>query len=189
MRVRLVVLVVLCAVAAAGPAVAQIYEWTDADGVVHLSTDPERIPPAFRGHVRELTSRSRSAEDASPPDQGTMLFSAGAPIIAEAWLNGVPLRLLVDTGASHTLISSSVLARAGIDVRTARRVNILGVTGAAEAREVVVARLDIAGEQIGPLPVIVWDQALDADGLLGRDVISRFTLTIDPARGRAVLSR
>ena len=46
----------------------------------------------------------------------------------------------------------------------------------------------MAGARVGPLTVIVHDVGLaDIDGLLGRDVLDRFTLTVDSARGRATL--
>jgi hypothetical protein len=65
----------------------------------------------------------------------------------------------------------------------------VGVTGGATAREVRVERLDLAGAQVGPLAVIAYDPAVaGVDGLLGRDVLDRFTLTVDAASGRATLA-
>jgi len=56
-----------------------------------------------------------------------------------------------------------------------------------------VPLLDVAGARIGPLAVIV--HALPAagrfeaiDGLLGRDALDAFTLTVDAASGRATLT-
>ena len=49
-------------------------------------------------------------------------------------------------------------------------------------------RLDVAGTQIGPLPVIVHTLAgQNIDGLLGRDVLDGFTVTVDAAAKRATL--
>ena len=56
-----------------------------------------------------------------------------------------------------------------------------------------VPQLDVAGARIGPLAVIVHalfadGRSVAADGLLGRDVLDAFTLTVDPVAGRATLT-
>ena len=61
------------------------------------------------------------------------------------------------------------------------------------AREVVVPLLDVAGARVGPLRVIAHDPGASStagavDGLLGRDVLDYFTLTVDAAAGRATLT-
>lgn len=172
-----------------GTATAQVYRWTDDAGVTHLTTNPDRIPPPYRGKVHVLESSGRPPVDA-PPSESVMRVTPGNAIYAEAWLNGVPLTLLVDTGATRTLLAPAVVARAGVDARGGRPIRVVGVSGSVMAMEVVVPRLDVAGAQIGPLTVIVHDiPELRADGLLGRDVLEHFTLTIDAARGRATLTR
>lgn len=152
----------LALVLGAGLAEAQVYRWTDDTGVTHLVTDPHRV----------------------------LHLTPGGPLATEASVNGVPLKLLVDTGASRTVIALELLARAGVDLRSGRPARVAGVGGVVSATEVLVPRLDVAGAQVGPLAVIAHDvPGLSVDGLLGRDVLEHFTLTIDPARGRAILSR
>lgn len=186
------VAVALCAVAihiVAGSATAQVYRWTDDAGVTHLSTNPDRIPPQYRGQVQVLESSGRPPME-TPPSESVMRVTPGNAIYADAWLNGVPVTLLIDTGATRTLLAPAVVARAGVDVRNGRPVRVIGVSGSINAVEIVVPRLDVAGVQIGPLSVIVHEvPELRADGLLGRDVLEHFTLTIDAARGRATLTR
>jgi hypothetical protein len=174
----------------AAPARAEIYHWTDADGVDHYSTDLGRVPARYRPHVRVIDTPAPAAPSPATPPSGTVLFTSGAPILAEAHVNGVPLTLLVDTGAARTVISTGALVRGGFDPSTGRTVRIVGVTGVADVREIVVPRLDVAGAQVGPIAVIAHDvPSLPADGLLGRDVLDQFVLTIDAARGRAILTR
>ena len=171
------------------PAAADLYQWTDKDGVVYYTTDPERIPPEYRATAN--VTRWAPREPAAAPTAGTysIQFSPGAPIMAETYLNGVALTLVLDTGAARTVISPAALARTGFAVATGRRTRLLGVAGAAEAPEVTVPRLDLAGAQIGPVNVLAYDvPGLPADGLLGRDVLDQFTLTIDATRGRATLT-
>jgi len=113
-------------------------------------------------------------------------MTQGAPITVSAGLNGVPLTLIVDTGAERTVISPVALERAGLGGQPGRPVQIVGATGEAPASLV-------AGARIGPLAVIVHALPADgrsvaADGLLGRDVLDAFTLTVDPVAGRATLT-
>jgi predicted aspartyl protease len=125
---------------------------------------------------------------AASPTGGVVPLPSGAPIMVEAVLNGVPLRLLLDTGADRTVISPSALSRAGIDARTGTPFRISGVTGSSPASLVNVPRLDIAGAQVGPLGVVAFAVPGEVDGLLGRDVLDAFTVTFDPAQNRATLT-
>ncbi len=177
----------------AGPARAELLQWTDADGVVRYTNDIATVPPAYRSKVRDVGSpRVREAPVAPvvPAVDPTVIpFSAGAPIVARVRLNGVELAMMLDTGADRTVISPGAIARAGYGDADGRDVAIVGVTGRAAAREIAVAQLDLAGTQVGPLNVIVHDVASSGvDGLLGRDVLDYFTLTVDTAGGRAILA-
>ena len=53
---------------------------------------------------------------------------------------------------------------------------------------VSVPRLDLAGTRVGPVAVVVHAlPGQSADGLLGRDVLDAFTVTVDAASQRAIL--
>jgi hypothetical protein len=184
---------------AAAPASAQPYTWTDERGVAHYTADPYTIPPQFRPADIPPTPAPTS-DDAwsnwgrpavtAPPAGAVVQFSPGAPIVVSARLNGVALSLLLDTGADRTLISPAAIARAGYasEAAPASEIRIVGVTGGSTATLVTVPLLDVAGARIGPLPLIVHDAGLGSlDGLLGRDVLDAFTVTIDAAAGRATL--
>ncbi len=175
--------------ALATPAVADLYQWTDTNGVVYYTTDPDRIPAEYRD-IANVTRWAPREPAQTPAETHSISFSVGAPIIAEAYLNGVALTFVLDTGAARTVISPATLARTGFATDTGRRMRLVGVAGTTEAPEVMVPRLDVAGAQIGPVNVLAYDvPGLPADGLLGRDVLDQFTLTIDATRGQATLTR
>jgi hypothetical protein len=126
----------------------------------------------------------------------------GAPITVEARLNGVALTLIVDTGADRTVISPDAIERAGLSVQEGRSVQVIGVTGTSTATLVSIPLLDLAGARIGPIVVVAHalppsfpgpdgsggPAGISIDGLLGRDVLDVFTLTVDTASGRATLT-
>ena len=179
----------LLIVAMAGPTWAELYRWTDGDGIAHYTADPASIPPEFRASA--TVTQAPRAPDAPPRPavQPTVIsFTPGGPIIVSALLNGVAVRLLVDTGADRTMITPAVAARAGMGEPQGRSVQIVGVTGRASAVEGTVSTLDLAGTRLGNVSVIVHEPRLaNADGLLGRDILDAFTLTVDPAQGRATI--
>ena len=173
-----------------GSAHAQLYRWTDAAGTVFYTTDLATIPPAYRDSARDIGAPTPGPPSAPAPPAatGVTIPYTGGPLVVAASLNGVPLRLIVDTGADRTLISPAAMARAGFDVTQGAAVQIRGVTGDAVATLVSVPRLDLAGTQVGPVAVVVHALAgQSVDGLLGRDVLDAFTVTMDAVSQRAIL--
>lgn len=186
-------LFLLASVMFVAPVAADLYQWTDGDGVRHYTSDPDSIPEAYRSGARDLGSprvRDTPAGQAKPdPDRGMIRFGSGAPIVAAVAINGVGLRLMVDTGADRTVISPAAAARSGLDADAGRQVRVLGVTGSTMAGELLVPQMEVAGARVGPLRVLVLDTPAESvDGLLGRDVLDYFTLTVDGTAGRATLT-
>jgi hypothetical protein len=203
MRRGVVLAVILTLMALATPVAAQLYTWTDERGVVHYTSDFWAVPLQHRP-----TDVPAPAPMVSPAHQGwhtwgvvkapvapasiTVEFRPGDPIVVGARLNGVPIALLLDTGADRTMVSPAAVERAGYGAMItpgASSVRIMGVTGSAMAQVVTIPLLDVAGARVGPLALLVHDAGLSPlDGLLGRDVLDAFTVTIDTAAGRATLT-
>jgi len=176
----------------AAPAAAELYQWTDASGVRHYTSELGSIPEPYRADARDIGSpRPREAATERPRDReaGAMRFVGGAPIVTGVVINGVVLRLILDTGADRTVISPTAFARTGLSADGGRPVRILGVTGSALGRELTLPEVEVAGSRVGPLRVVVLELPSDTgDGLLGRDVLDYFTLTVDSTVGRATLT-
>ena len=184
------VLVAVLVLASAAPAAAELYRWTSADGTINYTSDAESIPEADRAAAVEIGHpAARPAPPVPPAPMGAVVpFAGGTPAVVEARLNGVVLRLLLDTGADRTVIAPAALARAGVDSAVGTPVRIIGVTGSAVATLIAVPRLDVAGAQVGPLTVIAHAVPGETiDGLLGRDVLDAFTVTFDAAASRVTL--
>lgn len=197
-------LLVTAACLSATPALAELYKWTDPEGVVYYTSDLASIPPAFRDTATLISTPQARPAPPATSEPTALRFTSGAPITADARLNGVPLTLIVDTGADRTVIAPEVLERAGLGGLAGRPVQVVGVTGVSTAMLVTIPILDVAGARIGPLAVIAHalpptlrgDRTEGAgamgtggvDGLLGRDVLDAFTLSVDTASGRATLT-
>jgi hypothetical protein len=177
---------------------AQVYEWFDEQGTLHYTTELERVPERFRPGARRLAVPRGPAQVPAEPAQGPAVagttairFTPGAPILVEARINGSgPVTLVLDTGADQTMVAPAALARLGIPTPNTLPAHIQGVTGATQADMVWVSALEVGGMAAGPLPIVVHDAKLSqADGLLGRDFLSLFTVTIDTTASLVTLTR
>ncbi len=135
----------------AAPALAELYKWTDAEGVVYYTSDLASIPPTFRDTATLLSTPQARPAPAATNEPTALRVTPGAPIIAEARLNGVPLTLIVDTGADRTVIAPEVIERAGLGDQTGRPIQVVGITGVSTATLVTIPILEVAGARIGPL--------------------------------------
>jgi hypothetical protein len=181
------------------PASAQIYRWTDERGEVRFSQGIQSVPPQFRGNAVMMGAPSAPAAPtpaspapatpepaASSPAAGVarIPFTPGQPIVVSARINGGGnTQLILDTGAQGTLISPTALAALGISYRNAVRGSIKGVTGDANVLAVRIESIEVEGARVGPLMVVSHDPGLGSgrDGLLGRDFLDNFIVTIDSA--------
>jgi len=181
------------------PASAQIaiYRWVDQEGDIHYSQSVDSVPPRLRagaviiGFDRPPEPRAPSAPS---PQTGTgqVRFTPGQPIMVTARINDAgSARLMLDTGAARTLVNPSVLSALGVSYANALRTSLKGVTGEAEVETVRLDSIEVGGARYGPLLVISHDTGfgpLKGDGLLGRDYLDNFTITIDNAAGLVTLT-
>jgi hypothetical protein len=195
---RELVAALACALLLPVPGAAQIFRWEDDRGTIHYTNAPERLPDSsYRTQVEPLEpARPEPPPAPDPASAPAVLPGAGAAhfpytpgegIVVSARIAGSePLRLLLDTGADRTIVAPQALSRVGISTLNAPRAAIKGVTGRGQGGLVQIASLDVGPARVGPLRIIAHDADLGrADGLLGRDFLDHFTVTID-ARARQV---
>ncbi len=169
---------------------------------MHYTADLASIPPTFRDTATLLNAPHARPIPEPANEPVALRVTPGAPITIEARLNGVGLTLIVDTGADRTVISPEAIERAGLGGQAGRSVQVVGVTGTSTATLVTLPLLDVAGARIGPIVVVAHalpppfrgpgasggQEGRSVDGLLGRDVLDAFTLSVDTASGRATLT-
>ena len=165
-----------------GRAQAQMYQWEDEQGTVHYTNELQNVPEPFRSRARFVPA-SPMAPPAVAPAQGItrIPFTPGSPILVNARINGAgPVTLILDTGADRTMLTPMALWRLGISTAGAPQAEIRGVTGTARGELVRVDSVEVGDARAGPLLILAHDADLkQAEGLLGRDFLERFTVTID----------
>jgi predicted aspartyl protease len=103
---------------------------------------------------------------------------------------GASARLLLDTGADRTLIGPRALVAAGVGItRPIATGKVTGVTGTERIDYVMLDSLEVGEARVTRLPVMVYEMAAArGDGLLGRDFLDRFNLSLDANRGEVTLT-
>lgn len=142
---------------------------------------PESIPGS--------AATSPSAPSRIPIRQGS---SSG--IVVQGLVNGRhETTLLVDTGATHTILSPRALERFGIPI-PANAPQVSFTVAGGQRRDAQVVRLDsleLGSARLGPLDVLAFDAAPESptlDGLVGLDFLNQFTVTIDQGSGHVVVA-
>jgi hypothetical protein len=183
-----------------GSAHAQIYRWVDDASVPHYAEGLDSVPERHRATATPLGLRNRpaapTAADAdvsrNAPQGGTTIrYTPGERIIVDVRINGTASALLMlDTGADRTLISPRALAAAGVSLtRSVGTGRLVGVTGDDHLPYVMIDSLEVGEARVGRMPIGAYEMAqMEGDGLLGRDVLDAFNVTIDAARGLVTLS-
>ncbi len=102
--------------------------------------------------------------------------------------NNTPLlvRLLIDTGASYTVIPRKILQRIGCDLsQPLDKKTIVTANGAISVPIVAVPSINCLGVKRENYPVVALDLPANSftDGLLGMDFLIRVRAVIDVANG------
>ena len=184
---------VLALILALAPSVtAQLYQWTDNKGETYFGQGPDSVPPRFRDRARIVGNVDPPPAPSGPPtatvSEGVtrVAFSPGRRIMVEALINGQgPVRLLLDTGADATVITPDALIALRVSYRDAQQVPLRGIGGTATGYLVVLDSLEMGGARVAPMRVVSHDAEFERGvaGLLGRDFLNHFRVTIDNARG------
>jgi hypothetical protein len=176
----------------------QIYRYTDERGHHHYVDGLENVPERQRATAMPLGMRNAPAPASTPTPTATrpagttvIKYTPGQRIMVDVTINGAfTAKLLLDTGADHTMISPRTLQAAGVAIsRPVGTGTITGVTGTDRISYVVVDSLEVGEARVGRMPVGSYELAGTGagDGLLGRDFLDQFKITVDAAKGEVHL--
>jgi predicted aspartyl protease len=194
--IRVAVLVVATLlVARPAPADAQIYRWVDERGVPHFTQGIDSVPRKYRARAAPFDFRNspRASSTAAGPDAAgstEIKFMKGDAILVDATINGrTSVKLILDTGADRTVITPRALTEAGVSLTEGPTGQIRGATGTASVQTAALDSLEIGDAKVSDLLVIAHDiEQGGVDGLLGRDFLDHFKLSIDSDNGIATLA-
>jgi clan AA aspartic protease (TIGR02281 family) len=182
---------------------AEMYKWVDEKGTVHFTDDISSIPEKYRENVEERKtpqgtpdqevrekSAPASAQETSKPE------GFEVPLVRrhELWLAEVILNdrlkryLVVDTGASFTLISRQAADELGIIIgENSPSIPASTVSGFILTPLVTLSSIRVGKAEIKDVDVAVYTMPSGGDGLLGNSFLNQFRVMIDSINGKMIL--
>ncbi len=140
---------------------------------VELVVDGRRHVLAI-GHGVHAPAGKAVADGAAVADGRVVLTAdAGGHFLATATVNGLPVRFMVDTGASYVALPSSVARQAGVDLSNATPVVIDTANGRARAQRVVINSLRLGRISANLVEALVVENAALSQPLLGMSFLNR----------------
>jgi hypothetical protein len=196
---RMAFLLVAILIVLRWPAVvdAQIYRWVDENGVPHFADGIESVPGPYRSKAVPLGMKNAPAPPPAPPgakpasNETSIRFIPGQRILVDVRINGnAEAKLLLDTGSDKTLISPRALVAAGVRLTgPTTTAQVSGATGSAPMQFVFVDSLEVGEARVGRMSVGAQDMPVTGgEGVLGRDFLDQFNVSIDSGKGVVTLS-
>lgn len=185
---------------ATGVYAQELYRGVDEKGSVHFTDNFDSIPENYRRNAerRNLPARRQpSTSSINPEAASPSLFSSqrfivpftreGNAIIVEALVNGRgPVKFIMDTGASLTVIPLVQAKNIGIDPEKGDPLPVTGVGGTVLVSQVKINTLILEGAQVRDLEVAVHPD-FGEKGLLGMDFRSEFRIDINHSKNEVIL--
>jgi clan AA aspartic protease (TIGR02281 family) len=191
----------LVAAGLSGPARADIYRWTDAEGRTHYTQDLSQVPAAERAEAERSAqpeTRVAAPSTRSKAQFTRSRFRAGGAIEIPFERQGnamlvyvrindaVTAPFIVDTGASDVVVPAHIARAAGIAVpHDAPRQAYQTANGMIESPVVTLDSVDLGSARVENLRGSL-SEAMSI-GLLGGTFFNNFTLKIDPGASALTL--
>ena len=145
------------------------------NGITVLAVEKTRATLSVEGRERvlQLGQHYRGAPAADARQSVTLAADPRGHFFADATVNGLPVRFVVDTGASVVVLSGSDAARLGLDFRKGPRGRMQTANGATTGYFVKLQSVRVGGIELQNIDGVVVEQGLGAFGLLGMSFLNR----------------
>jgi aspartyl protease family protein len=149
------------------------------NGIGVVSVEKERATIEIGGKKRVLL-RGQHASAASTGDRQSVTLSADPQghFFSEGAVNGVPVRFLVDTGASSVVLTAADANRLGINYRKGERGTSQTAAGPVPVWRVRFDTVRVGGIELSGVEGVVIEQGLDF-ALLGTSFLNRTEMRRD----------
>jgi hypothetical protein len=168
-------------------------------GVVACATtrpEPVAKEPSNQAHVAQkpgdLSAGALAPATASAGRTSVPVKVAGNIVVVDANVNETPAALLVDTGASNSVLSPALAQRLGITVPIGAPMRVLHVAGGGtisvpfvRLKSLTVGAATVEDLDVGVYDIVPFSRTLD--GVLGTDFLRHFRVAIDHHARRLTL--
>jgi aspartyl protease family protein len=150
------------------------------NGVSVISVEKDRTTVEIDGKTRVLQQGQhyRGTVAASDHQSATLAANTAGHFLGEGSINGVPVRFLVDTGASAIALSGAEAQRMGLDYRKGRRGAVQTANGVAVAYYIRLDTVKVGAIELSGVDAMVIEQGLNV-ALLGMSFLNRVEMRRD----------
>lgn len=150
-----------------------------SDGVKLLAADSNMATLLVEGVTKRLgmgQAASVGGVAASSNPSVTLYANAQGHFLSECQINGVPLRFLIDTGATTVALNSGDAKFAKIDYKRGQPVQISTANGVVTAYRVTIASLKIGAITLNQVEASVLEGGSPSIVLLGMSALNRLDM-------------
>ena len=153
--------------------------------VARLSV-PAPVAAAPAGVAADVPSPQPEARQTSGYREALLEADARGQYGADALVNGAPVRMLVDTGASDVFVSAATAARLGLVASGGRRRAIQTANGRSTASPVVLSEVSFGGLFMNDVEALILAPEAGDINLLGESFLKRL-LSVEQRDGMLIL--
>jgi aspartyl protease family protein len=149
-----------------------------ASGARLVSVSADAVVFEVGGRKLSLSMDNRSIKGGPAPEGGKKLVMAAenGHFFASVSVNGLPLRGVVDTGATVLTLSSAHARSAGIDLSRASTGTAVTAQGTVQTRQTTINTLRLGDIVLHNIDAMVIDGNFPPIPLIGMNVLQRFTM-------------
>ena len=153
---------------------------TTAEGVSVLAIDGDRVTLQVDGKPRVVTLGNEyfSAQGGDSRQNAILSADARGHFVTDVLMDGVPVRCVIDTGATDVTLPASVATRLGIDYRKGLPAVTQTANGRAPAWRITLDRVKVGGIELTNVGAIVIEHGLNM-ALLGMTFLNRVDMRRD----------
>ena len=151
----------------------------ESEGVKLLAADSRSATLLIEGKTKQLgmgQAASVGGSSASNSPSVTLYANAQGHFVSECQINGVPLKFIVDTGATTVALNSGDARFAKIDYKRGEPIQISTANGVVSAYRVTIASLKIGAITLNQVEASVLEGGSPPLVLLGMSALSRLDM-------------
>ena len=150
-------------------------------GVTVITVTHERATVEIEGKRRELSLGQHyraGGQVAATRESVTLAADARGHFFADAAVNGIPMRFVIDTGATAVSLSAADASRLGIDWHNGARRTMQTANGPTTGYLVKLDKVRVGGIELHDVDGVVLEQGMGV-GLLGMTFLNRVDMRRD----------